>query len=71
MVDNDAEVINLPYGENTDILLMFLIRDKLLLPLPDRRPVRVSPRGRETMWYELTQEGKQFISKWKVAEDIE
>jgi hypothetical protein len=50
---------------------MFLIRDKLLLPLPDRRPVTVSPRGRETMWYELTQEGKQFISKWKVAEDIE
>lgn len=70
-VDNDAEVINLPYGENTDILLMFLIRDKLLLPLPDRRPVTVSPRGRETMWYELTQEGKRFISKWKVAEDIE
>jgi len=70
-VDNDAEVINLAYGENTDILLMFLIRDKLLLPLPDKRPVKRSARGRETMWYELTQEGKQFISKWKVAEDIE
>jgi hypothetical protein len=50
---------------------MFLIRDKLLLPQPDRGPVTMSSRGRETMWYELTQEGTQFISKWNVAEDIE
>ena len=69
--DSKAELINLPYDKNTDILLMFLIRDKLLLPLPDKRPVTMSARGRETMWYELTEEGKQFISKWKVAEDIE
>jgi len=50
---------------------MFLIRDQLLLPLPDKGSVTVSARGRETMRYELTQEGKQFISKWKVAEDIQ
>lgn len=71
-VDNsDEELINLPYDKNTDILLMFLIRDKLLLPLPDQRPITMSARGREKMWYKLTQEGQQFISKWKVAEDIE
>ena len=71
-VDNpDERFIKLPYGENTDILLMFLIRDKLLLPQPDRRPVTGSARGTEKIWYELTQEGQQFISKWKVAEDIE
>lgn len=69
--NSDAEFINLPYGKNTDILLMFLIRDKLLLPLPDTGSVTMSARGRETMRYELTQEGKRFISKWKVAEDIE
>ncbi len=50
---------------------MFLIRDKLLLPLPDRRPVTMSARGTETMWYELTPEGKRFISKWQLPEDIE
>jgi hypothetical protein len=72
LVDNyDEELINLPYDKNTDILLMFLIRDKLLLPLPDQRPITMSARGREKMWYKLTQEGQQFISKWKVAEDIE
>ncbi|MEG4249572.1 HNH endonuclease signature motif containing protein [Microcoleus sp. Pol10D4] len=71
-VDNsDDRFIDLPYDKNTDILLMFLIRDKLLLPLPDKRPIRMSARGRERMWYELTEEGQQFISKWKVAEDIE
>ena len=63
-VDNsDEELINLPYDKNTDILLMFLIRDKLLLPLPDQRPITMSARGREKMWYKLTQEGQQFISK--------
>jgi len=47
-VDNpDDRFIKLPYGENTDILLMFLIRDKLLLPQPDRGPVTVSARGTE------------------------
>jgi len=71
-VDNsDEEFIELPDGKNTEILLMFLIGDKLLLPLPDKRPVKVSARGRETMWYELTEEGQQFISKWQLAEDIE
>jgi hypothetical protein len=71
-VDNsDEEFIELPDGKNTEILLMFLIRDKLLLPLPDQRPITMSARGREKMWYKLTQEGQQFISKWKVAEDIE
>ena len=71
-VDNsDERFIKLPYDTNTDILLMFLIRDKLLLPLPDKRPIRMSARGRERMWYELTEEGQQFISKWKVVEDIE
>ena len=69
--NSDERFINLPKDKNTEILLMFLIRDKLLLPLPDRRPVKMSARGRATMWYELTQEGKRFISKWKVAEDIE
>jgi len=50
---------------------MFLIRDKLLLPQPDRGPVTVSARGTEKIWYELTEEGQQFISKWQLAEDIE
>ena len=50
---------------------MFLIRDKLLLPQPDKGSFTMSARGRETMWYELTEEGQRFISKWKVAEDIE
>jgi len=71
-VDNsDERFIKLPYDTNTDILLMFLIRDKLLLPRPDRRPITMSARGTEMMWYELTQEGEEFISKWKLAEDIE
>ena len=69
--NSDERFINLPKDKNTEILLMFLIQDKLLLPQPDRGPVTMSSRGRETIWYELTQEGKQFISKWEVAEDIE
>lgn len=71
-VDNsEDEPIRLEYGQNTDILLMYLIRDKLLIPLPDRRPITMSSRGQEKMWYELTEKGKLFISKWKVAEDVE
>ncbi|MEG4109728.1 HNH endonuclease signature motif containing protein [Microcoleus sp. S13_C5] len=69
--NSDDRFINLPQDKNTDILLMFLIRDKLLLPQPDRGPFTVSARGTEKMWYELTEEGQQFISKWQLAEDIE
>jgi hypothetical protein len=69
--NSDERFINLPKDKNTEILLMFLIQDKLLLPQPDRRPATVSARGTEKMRYELTEEGQQFISKWKAAEDIE
>jgi hypothetical protein len=71
-IDNpDKEDIKLPFGQNTDILLMYLVRDELLIPLPDKAPVTVSSRGRETLWYGLTERGKLFISHWKSAQDVE
>lgn len=71
-IDNpEARCINLPFGQNTEILLMYLLRDGLLIDLPDKRPITVSSRGREFMWYELTEKGKLFISQWKSAENIE
>ncbi len=69
--DSEAECINLPFGQNTEILLMYLLRDGLLIALPDKRPIQMSSRGREYMWYELTNKGKLFISQWKSAENIE
>lgn len=71
-IDNPkTEYINLPFGQNTEILLMYLMRDGLLINLPEKRPVTVSSRGQESMWYELTEKGKLFISRWKSAENIE
>lgn len=71
-IDNPGDdCINLPFGQNTEILLMYLLRDGLLIALPDKRPVTVSSRGREFMWYELADKGKHFISQWKSAENIE
>jgi HNH endonuclease len=71
-VDNpEEENIRLPFGQHTDILLMYLVRDKLLIPLPDKRPVSVSSRGQETLWYGLTEKGKLFISHWKFAQDVD
>jgi hypothetical protein len=71
-IDNpEAEYINLPFGQNTEILLMYLLRDGLLIDLPDKRPITASSRGREFMWYESTEKGRLFISQWKSAENIE
>lgn len=68
---SEEEYIKLPFGQHTDILLMYLVRDKLLVPLPDKRPVTVSSRGQETLWYGLTEKGKLFISHWKFAQDVD
>ncbi|MBD1844133.1 HNH endonuclease [Cyanobacteria bacterium FACHB-63] len=71
-IDNpEAECINLPFGQNTEILLMYLLRDGLLVDQPDRRPVTMSSREREFMWYALTDKGKFFIYQWKSAKKIE
>jgi predicted transcriptional regulator len=71
-IDNpEAECINLPFGQNKEILLMYLLRDGLLIDLSDKRPITVSPKGREFMWYGLTEKGKLFIAQWKSAENIE
>ena len=71
-IDNpDKEDIKLPFGQNTDILLMYLVRDELLIPLPDKRPVTVSAIGQMTSWYRLTDKGKVFITHWKSAQDVE
>lgn len=71
-VDNpEEEYIKLPFGQHTDILLMYLVRDKLLVSLPDKRPVTVSSIGQETLWYGLTEKGKLFISHWKSAQDVD
>ncbi len=71
-IDNPGEeFMMLPFGQHTDILLMYLLRDELLVPLPNKRPIALSARGQETLWYGLTETGKQFISRWKSAQDIE
>ena len=67
----EAEDIKLPYGQNTDILLMYLLRDGLLIDLPEKRPITMSSIGRVSMPYKLTDKGKNFISQWKSAENIE
>jgi hypothetical protein len=67
----EAEEIKLPYGQNTDILLMYLLRDGLLIDLPEKRPITMSSSGRVSMPYKLTDKGKHFISQWKSAENIE
>lgn len=55
----------------TDIFLMYLIQDQMIIALPEQRPILMSASGRVTMPYELTNKGREFIDKWLSAEAIE
>jgi hypothetical protein len=51
------------------ILLMYLIRDGLLEPLPERRAMWVTT-GMMEQDFQITPKGREFLARWLAAQPL-